>query len=222
MEKLGEYSKDKFHELDDRYRGYVADKGEKCLAQYRKIVADGDVVSKHVLRLPELIDVKISDDGTEYKNHLYANDNGIAKMKLNTWEQGVLEEEFARPDFVCWLRNPDRKSWSLCLPYEMESQTKGFYPDFIIVRSDPISGYAIDILEPHGDDHKDNLAKAKSLAKYVKDEPRIRRVQMIRKLHGKFVRLDFSDSKVRAKVEQVITSDDFDKIFQNYGFTETK
>ena len=45
---------------------------------------------------------------------------------------------------------------------------------------------------------------------------------MIRKLHGKFVRLDFSDSKVRAKVEQVITSDDFDKIFQNYGFTETK
>lgn len=222
LEKLGEYSKDKFHELDDRYRGYVADKGEKCLAQYRKIVADGDVVSKHVLRLPELIDVKISDDGTEYKNHLYANDNGIAKMKLNTWEQGVLEEEFARPDFVCWLRNPDRKSWSLCLPYEMESQTKGFYPDFIIVRSDPISGYAIDILEPHGDDYKDNLAKAKSLAKYVKDEPRIRRVQMIRKLHGKFVRLDFSDSKVRAKVEQVITSDDFDKIFQNYGFTETK
>ena len=222
LDKLSKYAKDKFHELIDKYRSYVANKDEKCLSQYRRIVADGDTVSKHILRLPELIDVKIDDDGIEYKNHLYANDKGVAKIKLNTWEKDVIDEEMTRPDFVCWLRNLDRKSWSLCLPYKLEGETKAFYPDFIIVRSDPVSDYAIDILEPHGDDFKDNLAKAKSLAQYVDDELHVQRVQMIRKMHGKYWRLDFSKNEVREKVRQVITSDDFDKIFEVCGFSETK
>lgn len=222
LDKLNAYAKKKFHALDDKYRSYVAAKGEKCLKQYRKIVADGDIVSKHTLLLPENIDMKIEDDGIVYKNHLYANDSGIAKIRLNTWEKEVLEEEFSRPDFVCWLRNTDRKDWSFCLPYEIEGQQKGFYPDFIIIRSDPISTFAIDILEPHSDDFKDNLAKAKSLAKYVATELQVKRVQMIRKIHGKYVRLDFSKAAIREKVNQIITSDDFDKLFQIYGVSDAK
>lgn len=36
------------------------------------------------------------------------------------------------------------------------------------------------ILEPHSDSYKDNLGKAKGLAKYAEAEPRIGRVQLIR------------------------------------------
>ena len=52
------------------------------------------------------------EDEWKYTNHLYVDPNtGIAKIKLNTWKDGVLREEMRRPDFVCWLRNvSDRKS----------------------------------------------------------------------------------------------------------------
>lgn len=179
-------------------------------------------MSKLTYRLPERIDAKIDESGTEYKNHLYADDSGVAKIKLNSWGKDVIEEESKRPDFVCWLRNPAKKSWSLCLPYEIERQAKGFYPDFIIVRSDPQIDYVIDILEPHGDDFKDNLAKAKSLAKYVEDEPHVSRAQMIRKIYDRYMRLDFAQSTVRESVRLATTSDEFDRIFTHYGFSETK
>lgn len=77
-------------------------------------------------------------------------------------------------------------------------------------------------MEPHGDNFKDNLAKAKSLAKYVEAEPHVSRVQMIRKIYDKYVRLDFARSEVRESVRLATTSDEFDRIFANYGFSETK
>lgn len=45
------------------------------------------------------------------------------------------------------------------------------YPDFIMIRSDSILGYVLDILEPHGNQYADNLAKAKGMAKYAEAEP---------------------------------------------------
>lgn len=222
LDELNAYAKEKFHALNDTYRNYIVFKGEKCFSRYRQIVTDSDAVSKLAYRLPETVNVKIDEDGLEYKDHLYADDNGVAKIKLNSWEKEVIEEEEARPDFVCWLRNPVKKDGSLCLPYDMDGQKKSFYPDFLIVRSDPQIDYVIDILEPHGDNFKDNLAKAKSLAKYVEAEPHVSRVQMIRKIYDKYVRLDFARSEVRESVRLATTSDEFDRIFANYGFSETK
>lgn len=100
-------------------------------------------------------------------------------MKLNSWEEGVIAEEEKNPDFVCWLRNPPRKSWSLCIPYEMDNETKPAYPDFIIVRKDAISGYVIDILEPHNPEYIDNLGKAKGFAEYARQNPGVGRIQLI-------------------------------------------
>lgn len=219
-DRLNSYAKEKFHALNDAYRTYIVFKGERCYSSYRKIVTDSDAVSKLTYRLPEIVNVKIDEDGLAYKDHLYADDNGVAKIKLNSWEKEVIEEEEARPDFVCWLRNPAKKDGSLCLPYEMDGQKKSFYPDFLIVRSDPKIDYVIDILEPHGDNFKDNLAKAKSLANYVEAEPHVSRVQMIRKIYDKYVRLDFAQSTVRESVRLATTSDEFDRIFTRYGFSE--
>lgn len=219
---LNRYAQEKFHTLNDKYRKYIVGKSEKCKKQYSDIIADGDRVSKHNFTLPEIINVKVDQDGREYDNHLFADEQGIAKIKLNGWEEGVLAEEEKRADFVCWLRNPSREKWSLCIPYEIGGEIKSAYPDFLIIRSDPHLDYVIDILEPHSSDFKDNLGKAKGLANYAESEPSIGRVQLIRtgrNAAGKtrFKRLDLSYGSVREKVLKTMSNDELDHIFEVDG-----
>ena len=179
MKQRYRYAEDKLHDLDNKYRKYLVMKSDKCKKMYSDIIANGDVVSKHNFSLPETISVRVEADGKKYDNHLFADDEDIATIKLNSWEEAVIEEEGKQKDFVYWLRNPSRGTWALCLPYEMHGETKAMYPDFIIVRYDPILNYVIDILEPHSFDFSDNLGKAKGLARYAEAEPRIGRVQLI-------------------------------------------
>ena len=131
--------------------------------------------------------------------------------------------EGKQQEFVCWLRNPSRGTWALCLPYEMHGETKAMYPDFIVVRYDPILKYVIDILEPHSFDFADNLGKAKGLARYAEAEPRIGRVQLIHPSKDpagkmKLKRLDLAKGSVRNKVLQATNNDDLAKIFDTDGF----
>lgn len=219
---LNRYAQTKFHGFNDTHRKYVYGKSEKCRKQYRDIIADSDKVSKHNFTLPETINVKIDQDGREFDNHLFADEQGIARIKLNGWEEGVLAEEAKRDDFVCWLRNPPREKWSLCIPYEIGGEVKSAYPDFLIVRSDPKLDYIIDILEPHNPEYKDNLGKAKGFAKYAENEPNIGRVQIIRTgkdAAGKtrFKRLDLSQGAVREKVLKAQNNDELDHIFDIDG-----
>ena len=225
IKSLHTYAEAKFHNLNDTYRRYIARIGsDRFRRQYDSIVSDGDIVSKHNFRLPETIQVAHEDGGKEYSNHLFVNANtGTAVMKLNGWEEGVIAEEEKNPDFVCWLRNPSRKSWSLCIPYEMDNETKPAYPDFIVIRKDAISGYVIDILEPHNPEYIDNLGKAKGFAEYARQNPGVGRIQLIRMakdISGKnrFKRLDMSMSAVRDKVSRVINNDELDHIFDTDGF----
>lgn len=220
---LNRYAEKKFHELNDKYRRYVVGKSEKCRKQYDDIVANSDIVSKHNFTLPETVSVKIEPTGKKYDNHLFAYADGMAQIKLNGWESGLIDEESKRSDFVCWLRNPPREKWSMCMPYEMKGETKAAYPDFIIVRKDSVLGYVIDILEPHNPDYKDNLGKAKALAKYAEEEPKIGRVQLIRREKDafgkdKFKRLDMSRGSIRQKVLKAINTDEIDHIFETDGF----
>lgn len=225
IKNLHAYAETKFHSLNDNYRRYIARiDSDRFRRQYDSIVSDGDIVSKHNFRLPETIQVAHEDGGKKYSDHLFVNANtGTAVMKLNSWEEGVIAEEEKNPDFVCWLRNPPRKSWSLCIPYEMDNETKPAYPDFIIVRKDAISGYVIDILEPHNPEYIDNLGKAKGFAEYARQNPGVGRIQLIRMakdISGKdrFKRLDMSMSTVRDKVSRAINNDELDHIFDTDGF----
>ena len=225
IKSLHNYAEAKFHSLNDTYRRYIARiDSDRYRRQYDSIVSDGDIVSKHNFRLPETIQVAHEDGGKEYSNHLFVNANtGTAVMKLNGWEEGVIAEEENNPDFVCWLRNPSRKSWSLCIPYEMDNETKPAYPDFIIIRKDSVSGYVIDILEPHNPEYIDNLGKAKGFAEYARQNPGVGRIQLIRMakdISGKnrFKRLDMSMSAVRDKVSRAINNDELDHIFDTDGF----
>lgn len=222
MAKLNKYAEKKFHDFNDTYRKYVVSKSEKCKKQYSDIVADGDLVSKHNFTLPETISARMEAGGKNYTDHLFADEDGNATIKLNGWEEGVLEEERKRPDYVCWLRNPARQTWSLRIPYEMDGVTKATYPDFVIIRKDDQLGYVMDILEPHNPDFKDNLGKAKAFAKYAELEARIGRIELIRTgkdAAGKqrFKRLDMAKGAIRNKVIAAVNNDELDHIFDTDG-----
>ncbi|MBQ9565791.1 MAG: DEAD/DEAH box helicase family protein [Synergistaceae bacterium] len=223
MAKLNRYAEETFRSLQDKYRLYLIDKSESCRKEYDDIVSNGDAVSKHSFMLPEDVRPFNDEGGTEHRDHLFADDRGIARIKLNEWERGVLEEERQARDFVCWLRNPPRGNWSLCIPCEMNGETKAMYPDFIIVRHDPTLRYVTDILEPHGNQFADNLAKAKGLAKYAAEEQSIGRIQLIHQ--GKdaagvkrFQRLDLSRSATRDKVLRAQNGEELEHIFETDGF----
>lgn len=199
------YAELKFHDLNDSYRRRMVGMSEKFRKQYNTIVSDGDIVSKHNFRLPEIIMQPREVNGKNYEDHLFVDDSGIARINLNTWEEGVLEEERAQSNYVCWLRNPPRKPWSLCIPYEIGGEHKPTYPDFLIIRKDAETEYVIDILEPHDPTRIDNLGKAKGFAEYARQNPGVGRIQLIRLRNdvtgnNRFKRLDMARSLVRDKV----------------------
>lgn len=219
--KLNEYAKKKFHDLQDSYRPKVMALNEKFKKKYNDIVSDGEEVSTHILEIPEKLVFREDANGDLFDNHLFCNPKtGLAKIKLNGWEGELIEQEAAKSDFAFWLRNLDRASWALTIPYEKDNETKKFYPDFIIVRKEE-GGYVFDILEPHGDQYQDNLAKAKALAKYAKDSQSViplRRIQLIRKMkdaagQNRFKRLDLSKTGIRDKVLQLVDNEGLNNLF---------
>ena len=212
VDKLHLYAKNKFNEMSDTYRLQFAHmQSEKYRKQYDAIISNGNEVSAHSFHLPEQIRPIVDLDGEKYYNHFFVNEEvGYAKIKLDSWEKAVIEEESKRDDFICWIRNPS-KGWGLCLQRLENGIVKGFYPDFLIIRNVVGIGYAIDILEPHRGDLTDNLSKAKALVDYAQKQPSapIGRLQMIREgkdsITGKkrMKRLDLAKSAVRERVMQL-------------------
>lgn len=223
ISRLMAYAERTFHKMNDDYRRKIVGLEERFIKQYNTIVSDGDIVSKHNFRLPETITQPREVNGKDYTDHLFVDGSGVARINLNNWEAGVLEEEQAQVDYVCWLRNPPRKPWSLCIPYEMGGEQKPAYPDFIIIRKDGDEEFVIDILEPHDPTRIDNLGKAKGFAEYARQNPGVGRIQLIRKGkdaagHDRFKRLDMARSAVRDKVLHAMTNDELDHIFETDGF----
>lgn len=224
MDSLNTYAKKKFHELNDENRRKTVSLPEKYKKKYDDIVSDGDIISKHNFRLPETIRMPREQQGIAYTNHLFVDNSGTAVINLNGWEQNVIAEEQKQDDFVCWIRNPSRGSWALCIPYEMNSVKKPMYPDFLIIRKDEYGlDYIVDILEPHDPTRTDNLGKAKGLAEYARQNPGVGRIQLIKMKkdslgNEKPFRLDMSKSSVRDKVLYCASNDELVHIFDEYGF----
>lgn len=224
MDSLNTYAKKKFHELNDENRRKTVSLPEKYKKKYDDIVSDGDIISKHNFRLPETIRMPREQQGIAYTNHLFVDNSGTAVINLNGWEQKVIAEEQKQDDFVCWIRNPSRGSWALCIPYEMNSVKKPMYPDFLIIRKDEYGlDYIVDILEPHDPTRTDNLGKAKGLAEYARQNPGVGRIQLIKMKkdslgNEKPFRLDMSKSSVRDKVLYCASNDELVHIFDEYGF----
>lgn len=222
VDKLHLYAKNKFNEMSDTYRLQFAHmQSDKYRKQYDAIISNGNEVSAHSFHLPEQIRPIVDQDGEKYYDHFFVNEEvGYAKIKLDSWEKAVIDEESKRNDFVCWIRNPS-KGWGLCLQRLENGIVKGFYPDFLIIRNVTGIGYVIDILEPHRADLTDNLSKTKALADYAQKQPTapIGRLQLIREgkdnITGKkrMKRLDLAKSAVRTRAMQIQTTQELDALF---------
>ena len=228
IEDLNCFAKKRFIELNNQYRRIVAAKGiEKVTREYNTIVSNSDTITPHVFQLPGDYFMDDDPDGIEFQNHLFVhNDTGTVKIKLNGWEQRLLEEEEMHTDFLCWFRNPSRwakNNCALCIPYVMNDVQKGAFPDFLIIRKDPDTGLVVDILEPHDSSRIDNLPKAKGFVKYAKENPIVGRVQLIREMadsSGKkrLKRLDLTDMRVQERVLLANNNEDLARIFTEDGF----
>lgn len=223
VSKLHLYAKSKFDELSDIYRLQFARlTSDRDRREYDEIISNGNEVSEHSFRLPEQIRPMREPDGDKYYNHFFVDEEtGYARIRLDSWEKAVIEEESRRDDFVCWIRNLSRDRRSLCLKRLEGGVIKGFYPDFLIIRNIPVIGYVIDILEPHRSDLTDNLSKAKALVDYAQNQPSapIGRIQLIREGRDgvtgtrRMKRLDLAKSAVRARVMAIQTTQELDNLF---------
>lgn len=131
-----------------------------------------------------------------------------------------MKEEQLREDFVCWIRNPQRANWAMCIPYKKENnEIHEMYPDFLIVRRVG-DEYIVDILEPHDPGRRDNFGKARGLAEYAKHNTGIGRIQLIREVNKSgrkfFQRLDLSKSEVREKICRSSSNNELDNFFEEH------
>lgn len=223
MNELATYAKHKYNELNDEYRSKTIKLSDSLRTKYRDIVRDSAEVSNIPFTLDENIAFRCEEKGEECSDHLFIDEQtGYAKIKLNTWEKGVIEEERKREDFRCWYRNPSRGSNALCLYYRYKGNIRGFYPDFIVIRKENGGDYLFDILEPHDPTRDDNVGKAQALAEYATQNPSVIRAQLIREAKtmagNTYRRLDFAAStELRNRVASITTNQELDNLFEQYG-----
>jgi hypothetical protein len=146
-------------------RGPIAELTEGEKQEYDEIRRLASEPEESVLRYPETIEVNKADQG--WKKHLYVDEKGMFPQKFKSaWEIKVLEAEIQNEKLLGWIRNPDRKSWSLRVPYKLGGEWHTVYPDFLFVRLEG-KEIRIDILDPHLLSLDDAPAKAVGLADYA-------------------------------------------------------
>lgn len=169
-------------------------------AEVQRLATDPEIVP---LSFPT-DSIEVSRGNKQWAGHIYANGSGKAPITLNTWEAQVIEAEMERADFRFWLRNFDRKTWSLTVPYEKDGRWAPLYPDFLLVREEEDGSLVVDLLDPHTISLADAPAKAAGLAKYAaKHAPEFGRIELIVVKDGQLRRLDLKDETVRGRVASV-------------------
>lgn len=224
MERLERFADKLFNELYDENRSAFRRLREDRKGVYEKLALSSTTPVPLDWHLPQAIDFFVGDDAVVYDNHLFIPTEGSDfKVNLNDWESGLVKEELVH-GAVAWLRNLDRKKWSLEIPYEVDGIATSMFPDLLIVRADAHS-YVFDVLEPHDPSRKDNYPKAVGLAKFAdKHGDRFGRIQLIRRVRkfGRdiFYRLDMNKSHIRNKVRGVTSNAELDRIFDEDAVSE--
>lgn len=166
---------------------------------------------KTTLIYPDVIEVRTSD--MCWQRHLYAPDTGDFPATLNKWEKRVIEEVLADTAVEGWLRTPDRKPWSLAIPYEFLGETRPLYPDFLVFRRDGPT-LRVDLLDPHLVSLEDAPAKAAGLAKYTaKHGVAFGRMELIIIENERVHRLNLKNEAIRDRVKAVTSSQHLRDLF---------
>ena len=119
---------------------------------------------------------------------------------------------------VGWLRNVDRKPWSLEIPYHTGGAARPMFPDLVMVRQTG-ADFAVDILEPHDPSLADNFEKAAGLARFAEQQGHLfGRIQLIRKQTSPaggecFARLEINRTTTIKQLLLITSNPQLDQLF---------
>ena len=200
----------KFDELYQRNKKKIANLPTSAREPYNRLLGASKEPAEVSRTMPPEITVK--KHGVVWKGHIYADANGDFLAKLNSWEKAVLDEAMAKPGFVGWLRNTDRKEWAIAVPYD-DRGVKPFYPDFVIIRRE--SGDLVaDLIDPHNSKFDDTWAKAKGFAEYAeKHGDCFGRLEIAIMENGTLKRMNVNDPAKRKKAKKFQSNNDVDALF---------
>jgi type III restriction enzyme len=217
-ETLERVSFDRINVLFERHKSSVAALSSSDRELYNKI--------REVAKQPEAVPfsppadmaVRTRDGETPWSKHLFVDSRGTFRTVLNGWERPTVEAFTSKDDVVGWLRNFERKPWSLLVPYEEAGEQKATYPDFLVVRRSG-NRLAVDIVEPHRPDLADWWVKARGLAQYAKRHHfDVGRIELVRKAGNRLHTLNVADSKVYNKILSFVTSNaHLEQLFMEFG-----
>lgn len=177
--------------------------------EVRGLAADPEVVFSVY---PQTIEVRGGD--VSLAKHLYVDEGGFFPTTLNKWETKIISSELENPRVIGWLRNFDRKSWSLTIPYQEGGRVRALYPDFLVARSTD-DGLLLDILDPHSLGLADAPAKAVGFAKYAAKHANLfGRIEMIIVEGKETRRLDLKHEETRTLVMGVSTREHLRQLFE--------
>ncbi|SMP39758.1 type III restriction enzyme [Desulfonatronum zhilinae] len=225
MTRLENFAETEFDALYAQHKRDIAKLKEQRQQHFQRLRLAASNAQTIPWVLPEVIDFRRSPHAREYDKHLYLEQDGKFRADLGAWEQEVLQEELADASVIGWLRNVDRKPWSLEIPCEEAGSVRPMFPDLLVVRQDA-KGFLFDVLEPHDPSRQDNVPKVLGLAKFAeKHWDLFDRIQLIRKMSGadgkgRYFRLDVGQDAIRKKVLAVTTNSQLDQLFEVEGRTK--
>jgi type III restriction enzyme len=131
MDNLEKLAEERFVDMYETNKRAIAYLSESQKAKYERSTNASAIPVAVPWAFPDNIDFTIAEDSKAYERHMRTFDDGSFKTSINPWEDGALREELDN-GAACRLRNLDRKSWSLSIPYKVNGMITSMYPDLLI------------------------------------------------------------------------------------------
>ena len=195
------------------YVDEIDDLPEKRRSVYAAIAGSAAKPTTITIRHPDQVSWKRPEEAPTWSKHIYVDSDAVFADHFNLPETATLNSEI--PNCLGWLRNLDRKPWSLAVPYQRSpGKHKPLYPDYLFFRQQD-DRIVIDIIDPHGSHLPDAVTKAKGLAWYAEQHGhRFGRIEILDWIEGRLRRLDLKDHKIREQLNAVTNSDGLTALYK--------
>lgn len=196
MAELNQYAAGRIEALRKAFGDKTDTLGGSKKNRYNTIIRLAPTPTEVTIKLEPTAVFKKGDDPLP-ASHLYAAADGASPIWLNALERPTIVEDAGRANVIGWLRCVEREDWALCVKWQDNHVTRGFYPDFLVARTDG-DRVVVDIIDPHNHDLPDALGKAQGLAEYARDyAEKVGHVDIVTKIDGHRRRLHLEDAQIR-------------------------